>query len=385
MIHERIRIAIAEDESSVREALADLVSDEPTLELVGTAGDTEQAVELVRSTRPNVLLCDVKMPGGGGPRVATEIRLLSPETKILALSAYEDRTTVLEMLRAGAVGYLVKGVAPEEILDGVRNAARGKGQLSTNVASHVVEELTGVLDRSEELSRELERLERARDEMLQSLSHELLTPTTIIRGTGETLARHAKDLTAEDLESLTSGVARATGRLHRLVENVNLAAHLDDGTVSVDPRPAPIDDLLASLVSMDPDRVVLAVRDGPRPIALVDPPMARHALTAVVENALDLSEDAVEFDARIRDACVEVTVSDRGPGVAPELAERIFEPFLQADASTTRSHSGIGIGLYLTRRIAEAHAGSVRVEARSGGGSTFVLTFPAVAERQASA
>jgi signal transduction histidine kinase len=76
-----------------------------------------------------------------------------------------------------------------------------------------------------------------------------------------------------------------------------------------------------------------------------------------------------------------VAVSDRGPGIAEEKRDRIFEAFTQLDSSTTRTHEGMGIGLYLTRRIMRAHGGSVDVIARDGGGSTFRLRFPVLEQR----
>jgi signal transduction histidine kinase len=78
-------------------------------------------------------------------------------------------------------------------------------------------------------------------------------------------------------------------------------------------------------------------------------------------------------------------ISDRGPGVPDELREQIFEAFTQTDASTTRSHEGLGIGLYLARRIMRAHGGRIEIAPRSGGGSTLVLAFPAFADPEPSA
>src|SRR5439155_5522893 len=75
---------------------------------------------------------------------------------------------------------------------------------------------------------------------------------------------------------------------------------------------------------------------------------------------------------------VRFTVLDRGPGVDPELAERIFEPFVQVDQGTTRTHQGLGVGLHLACRIMQAHRGSVEVRPRPGGGSAFTLSFPAL-------
>lgn len=160
-----IRVLIVDDEPEVRGALADLIASESALELIGAARDTDEAVDLARRMRPDVALVDVKMPGGGGPRAAREILRWSPQTHVIALSAYEDRTTVLEMLGAGAVGYLVKGTSPDEIVLAINRAVRGQASLSTEVMASVVHELSSQLRReglaSEEEQLRIKRIRKA--------------------------------------------------------------------------------------------------------------------------------------------------------------------------------------------------------------------------------
>jgi EAL domain-containing protein (putative c-di-GMP-specific phosphodiesterase class I)/CheY-like chemotaxis protein len=144
-----IRVLIADDEPRLRGALADLIASEDTMRLVGSAGDAEEAIVLAGASRPDVAIVDVKMPAGGGPRAARGILEASPDTRVIALSAHEDRDTVLEMLRAGAVSYLVKGTAPDEIVRSIGRAALGQASLSTEVMDGIVHELTSQLRREE--------------------------------------------------------------------------------------------------------------------------------------------------------------------------------------------------------------------------------------------
>ena len=141
-----IRVIIAEDEKVIRGALSDLINTSEDLHLVGTARDADEAIELAQRERPDVALVDVKMPGGGGPRAAREIRATCPETRVIALSAHDDRATVLEMLRSGAVGYLVKGASAEEILDAIQRSAAGQSSISSRVAGEIIHELVGQLE-----------------------------------------------------------------------------------------------------------------------------------------------------------------------------------------------------------------------------------------------
>src|SRR5262245_64581010 len=99
----RIRVLVVDDKPAIRDAICDLLADQDDMAVVGAVPDARQAIELARESTPDVALLDVKMPGGGA-QAADGIRRVSPETKVVALSAYEALASILEMLRRGAVG-----------------------------------------------------------------------------------------------------------------------------------------------------------------------------------------------------------------------------------------------------------------------------------------
>ena len=104
--------------------------------------------------------------------------------------------------------------------------------------------------------------------------------------------------------------------------------------------------------------------------------LASRALVLVTENALDFrNEAAVEVRAVGDDEEIWLEVSDRGPGIPSDQRDRVFELFTQVEWASNRSHEGLGIGLFLARRIMEAHGGSLDLRDREGGGATFVLAF----------
>jgi signal transduction histidine kinase len=383
-----IRVLIAEDEPTVREALGELIDGDPALRLVGAAADAEEAIRLAQEQRPDVALLDVKMPQGGGPRAAREIRELSPDTRVVALSAYEDRATVLEMLRAGASGYLVKGTPAVEIVEAIRRSTRGQASLSAEVTADVIHELVSLLDRSERMARELRDLDRVKSEMIQILSHELLSPVTVIQGSSRTLSELRDSLSADDVRGLGEGMTRATARIRRLVANLAATARLDREDVEIATQPIAVGDLIQRSVSELPGlegRLRLPERRAARLRLWADPHLAPLAVTTLLENALALSppDAAVEVEAR-KAHDIEIRVADRGPGVPEEAGDRIFKAFTQADGGTTRSHEGAGISLYLASKIMAAHGGRIGVEPRSGGGSVFTLAFPAVRDSTAA-
>jgi EAL domain-containing protein (putative c-di-GMP-specific phosphodiesterase class I) len=162
-----IRVMLADDEPALRIALTELLSHEERVELIGTAADAEEAIAIAESNLPDVALVDVRMPEGGGPHAARGISRVSPRTRVIALSAYEDRTNVLEMLRAGAVGYLVKGTAADELVRGIEKVADGGTSLSAEVLTGVVAELATQL-RREEIERETDEALRGNIERFVS-------------------------------------------------------------------------------------------------------------------------------------------------------------------------------------------------------------------------
>lgn len=119
-----IRVVVAEDDAAVREALVDLINAERDFEVVGQATDAEEAADRAAGCKADVVLVDVKMPGGGGPKATREIVSRCAGTRVVALSAYDDQETMRQMLDAGASAYLVKGTPVAEILGTLRRAAQ---------------------------------------------------------------------------------------------------------------------------------------------------------------------------------------------------------------------------------------------------------------------
>lgn len=144
-----IRVLVADDQPEMREAVVDLISSQPQLEIVGVAADACEAVDLASKLSPDIALLDVKMSGGGGPAAAREIKHTSPHTQVIALSAYSDRGAITQMLHAGAVAYLIKGSPAADIVDAITRASSGLPVLNGVVVTDVVDALVEKLDEQE--------------------------------------------------------------------------------------------------------------------------------------------------------------------------------------------------------------------------------------------
>ncbi len=146
MAEPRTRTMIAEDDEVFRAALADLISGQPSLELVGVAVDHPDAIRLAARSRPQVAVMDARMPGGTATSTVRAIKEHNPGLQVVVLSAYEDAQGTVELVNAGAAGYLVKGVADEEILQAVERAVRGQLSMSTSLAMDCVRLLRGQVE-----------------------------------------------------------------------------------------------------------------------------------------------------------------------------------------------------------------------------------------------
>ena len=165
---DRIRVLIADDEQSVLDVLTALMDAESDLEVAASARDAETAIQLATREQPDVAILDVRMPGGGGPRAAREILRRSPDSRVIALSAHEEIDSVLEMLRAGALGYVVKGDSTDAIVKAIHRSLDHQGTFSSQVtgdmAHALAEQLHMVSQGAEQRRQDLEyRISRVLD------------------------------------------------------------------------------------------------------------------------------------------------------------------------------------------------------------------------------
>jgi DNA-binding NarL/FixJ family response regulator len=135
-----IRVVIADDHAVVRTGLAQLVRSAAGLELVGIAEDGEEAVTLAAEHRADVVLMDLSMPGLDGAAATRLLLEQRPLCQVVILTSFSNRERILEALDAGAVGYLLKDAEPDEVLAGIRAAARGESPLAPKAARALVAE-----------------------------------------------------------------------------------------------------------------------------------------------------------------------------------------------------------------------------------------------------
>jgi DNA-binding NarL/FixJ family response regulator len=138
----RVRVLLVDDQLLFREGLATLLSVRSEVEVVGEAANGLEALERVATLKPHVVLMDLRMPVLNGVEATRRLRAAHPDVRVVALTTFDDDEDVFEALRAGALGYLLKDVSADKLIEAIRAAARGESFLQPSVAAKVVNEYT---------------------------------------------------------------------------------------------------------------------------------------------------------------------------------------------------------------------------------------------------
>ncbi len=139
-----IRVLLADDQALFREGLDTLLSIHKDIVVVGQASNGQEAVDLALKLRPDVILMDMQMPILNGVGATRRLKQSVPECRVIVLTTFDDKETIFDALRAGAVGYLLKDVGSAQLADSIRRTARGDSILDPSVAAKVVAEFSRV-------------------------------------------------------------------------------------------------------------------------------------------------------------------------------------------------------------------------------------------------
>jgi DNA-binding NarL/FixJ family response regulator len=153
-----IRVLIVDDHAVVRAGLEQLLRTAEDIELLGSAGDGEEALTLTLEREPDVVLMDLSMPGIDGVQATATIREARPATRVVVLTSFSDRDRILSALDAGAIGYLLKDAEPADLLAGIRAASRDESPLSPKAARAVLDRQSGRRPATDMTEREREVL-----------------------------------------------------------------------------------------------------------------------------------------------------------------------------------------------------------------------------------
>ena len=234
-----------------------------------------------------------------------------------------------------------------------------------------------LFEQEREATRRLREAERLKQGFVSIVSHELRTPLTTMQGFAELLARQEHHLTAEQRTRLAERIVAAGGRLERLIEDLLYASRLERGFIPVQLSATYLEDIVGAVVSEPTEHPnpLEAELEEHLPPVLADPDRLHQVLLNLVSNAVKFSapDTPVRILARAHDDHVELAVEDRGRGIPPEARAAIFELFYQAEDADTRSAGGLGIGLYVVKRLCDAMEAPIEVSDHPEGGTRIAI------------
>jgi signal transduction histidine kinase len=391
------RVLHIEDDSTNRLLVRKLLAAEG--HEVVDAADGLDGVRSALAVRPDLVLVDLNIPGLDGYEVTLRLRS-EPSLSgvpIVAITAEGDRDTSFAV---GCDGFIQKPIDARSFGTVVRRYIAGHREPHTSspdatgerlrmqshrIVAHLeqkVAELSAANDR-------LREVERLRTEFYRNISHELATPMTPIVG-------YLRMLLDEELGPLNRPQAKAARamddcvrRLRSILDNLIDVTGLETGKMRFFHRECDFLDTVrrsvASYADAFADRRLTLLEETPRgPLpAYGDPDRFGRALGQLLDNACKFTPEGGTIGVRVRalDSHYEVLVADSGPGVPPDRADQVFDPFYQLDGSVTRAHGGVGVGLAIARRVARGHGGDVTlssgatVEGQYLTGAAFALTI----------
>jgi signal transduction histidine kinase len=250
--------------------------------------------------------------------------------------------------------------------------------------ARLFDEVKQNIDDLQQKTSELERANKAKDEFLSIVSHELRTPLNVVIGFSAMLQEGILGkINSKQEEVLGKILDRANDQL-KLINSILQATQIGAGTVSVLREDVDLKEFIEELKSrydfpLKKEVTLQWQYSSELPIVKSDSDKLKHILQNIIDNAIKFTEKGriiVSVQSMSESGIIEFKVTDTGVGIPKAMQSVIFEMFRQVDSSENRPFEGVGLGLYIVKKLAEILGGKVEVESEEGQGSTFIVTVP---------
>jgi signal transduction histidine kinase len=358
---------------------------------VREAGTGETGLQMIRTECPDLVILDVKLPGMNGFEVCQRIKS-DPTlryTPVLHLSSYYNKVEdKAHGLQEGADAYLISPIEPIELLATVRALLRVK-KAEQALAESIRKEQDARRE-AERLYEEAKQANKIKDEFLATLSHELRTPLAAILGHAELML--AGPCLNDDHRNSLEVIGRNAKAQSELIDDLLDISRITSGKLLVERLDVDLCNVLKAaiqVVELAASVKQIAINtEFPEEKVNVSGDRARlqQVFWNLLSNAVKFTErgGTVKVKMLLNGPNVEISVTDSGMGIAPHFLPHVFERFSQGNASTTKTHGGLGLGLAICKHLVELHGGMIEVHSEGlGKGASFHVRLPiAVATNQ---
>lgn len=366
------KILVVDDNAPNRQLAQATLEDEGYRVVLAVNG--EEAVSMFEAEAPDCILLDVRMPGVDGPTACERIRALpgGHDTPVVFLTAQRDVDTFDRALRAGGDDFLTKPVQPSELLLRVQAALKLR-KAKAELAEHY-----GLVRKQRD---DLMRLQLQKERLTQFLVHDLKNPLGTLDLCAQMLLRD-RGLPERTRNTVQRMRDEARTLLHMLLNLLDISRS-DEGGLEARKDAIALQTLFEQVLrdfdlKVQAANLTLSADSGSLSV-IGDESLLLRVLENLVENAIRHAPEntQVQLIAARKDKMVEVRVADQGVGIAPELRERIFEPFVQLEhGERVLQRSGRGLGLTFCKAAVEAHGGKIWIEDVKPG-AAICFTVPA--------
>ena len=333
-----------------------------------------EALQLVRERMPHLVLCDVALPDMNGVDVCRRIKN-DPVTggiPVIQISAtFVSESDEKEGLKGGADIYLTEPLEPKEL------------ETVVSVLLRLRRSEADALEKERAARAQAEEATRLKDEFLANLSHELRTPMNIIIGWAHLLRQGP--LSEQQKLRAAESIERAARSQAQLIEDLLDVSRIVTGKFRLKLQDVDVGAVLRMAVESlrlvsHAKQVVLNIALPPSPsIVRADADRLQQVFWNLLSNAVKFTSAGGAVDAKLEPIgeSVRIKIADTGIGIAREFLPYVFDRFRQADSTSTRQHTGMGLGLAIVRHVVELHGGKVQADsAGENTGATFTVTLP---------